>query len=180
MTRQRKVDIVELEREYIYDASAHPVSFTQLAQRHNLARNTVAEPATKGRWFERREEFRKQLGVKAVEALGEEWVKLETALREKTTAVGIKYLEQYEQALLANQIPLNTRDMLGIAAMLRTYAQDAASAKINGEEIKLIDPDTHRLDEDTARRTLAALDAINDRDRPESDAPEDAAEERAS
>jgi hypothetical protein len=178
MTRQQKIDIAELEREYIFDASAHPVSFTQLAERHNVARNTVAERGTKGRWFERREEFRRQLGVKAVEALGEEWVRFETAIREKTTSVGLAYLERYEKALLAGEIPLNTRDALGVVAMLRTFAQDAAAATTNGEEVKLIDPDTHQLDPDTARRTLAALDAINARSEP--DAPEDPAEERAS
>lgn len=162
MTRQRKLDLDEVEREYVYDASANPVSFSQLALRHNVARNTIAEPATRGRWYEKREEFRKQLGIKATEALGDEWVKFETAIRQKTTSVALKFLDQYEKKLDAGEIPMNTKDMLGIAAMLRTYAQDAASSPLvgTGEEVKIIDPDSHQLDEATARRTLAALDAV--------------------
>lgn len=165
MTRQRKLDMDEVEREYIYDASPNPVSFSQLAAKHNVARNTIAEPGTKGRWYERRQEFRRQLGIKATEALAEEWVQFESAMRAKTTSVGLKYLDMYEKALDAGEIKMNTRDMLGMAAMLRAYAQDAASSAMTNEagEVKIIDPDTHVFDPDTARRALAAVEAMEHR-----------------
>ena len=175
MTRTLKLDYDEIEREYIYDGSANPVSFTELAKRHNVARNTIAEKGIKGRWFERRKEFREQLGIKATEALGDEWVRFETAIRHKTTSVALKYLDAFEKALDEGKIEPNTRDMVQIANLLRTYAQDAASATMvgAGEEVRIIDPDSHQLDEATARRTLAALDAV-------AGSPAGSPEERAS
>lgn len=157
MTRNRKIDPEVLEREYIFDSSTPPVSFTALAERHGLARNTVAEKASKGRWFERREEFRKQLGVKTVEALGEQWVRYETAMREKLMAVGLAYIEKYEQAMADGTIAVSTRDLLGVAAMLRTFMGDAAAAK--GTEEVLLDPDSD-LDPDEYRRAIAAIEQL--------------------
>lgn len=159
MTRNRKVDPELLEREYIYDTANPPVSFTQLAERHGLARNTVAEKATKGRWFERRQEFRRQIGEKAVEALGEQWVRFETATREKLMSLGLEYMGKYAEKLTAGEIPITTRDMLGIAAMMRTLMGDTAAAKTNGEEVALYDPSTTDLDPDEARRILAAIES---------------------
>lgn len=159
MTRNRKVDPEVLEREYIYDSGSPPISLTQLAERHGLARSGVADKAMRGQWFRKREEFRQQLGEKAVEKLGEEWVRFETAVREKVTAIGLKYLTKFEAAMDDPEFKVSTRDMLGIAAMLRAYIGDAAAAKTNGEEVALYDPDTADLDPAIARRVLAELEA---------------------
>lgn len=158
MTRNRKVDPLVLEHEYIYDSASPPISFTGLAERHGLARNTVAEKARLGRWYERREEFRRQLGVKTVEALGEQWVRFETATREKLMAIGLAYIERYAAALADPEFKVSTRDLLGVAAMMRTYLSDAAVAKTNGEEV-LLDPETADLDPAVARRVLRVLEA---------------------
>src|SRR5690242_15466649 len=99
MTRLVKLDWDEVEREYVYDGSSNPVSYTQLAVRHNTARSAVAEHGTSGRWPEKRKAFREALGIKAIEAVSAEWVGFETAVRAKTTAVGLKYLDQFEKAL---------------------------------------------------------------------------------
>lgn len=158
MTRLRKVDPEVLEREYVYDAANPPVSITQLAERHGLARSGVAEKAMRGRWYERRQEFRQQLGEKAVEKLGEQWVRFETATRERMMSIGLDYLNKYAEALQNGEVKVSTRDMLGVAAMVRALLGDAAAAKTDGEEVALYDPDTTDLDPDVARRVLAALE----------------------
>jgi len=157
MTRNRKVDPEVLEREYIYDSGTPPISYTELAAKYGLARNTVAEKGIRGRWFERREEFRKTLGIKVTEALGEEWVRFETAAREKLMALGMTYVEKYAKALEDGEIKVSTRDMLGVAAMLRTLMGDAAAAKPT-EEV-LLDPDAD-LAPDEARRLLAGIERV--------------------
>src|SRR5688572_4613488 len=145
MTRARKIDPAILEREYVYDAATPPISITGLAEKYGLARSGVADKARVGRWFERREEFRRQIGEKAVSALGDKWVGFETAVREKMTSVALTYLDQYQKALNDGEIKVNTRDMLGVAAMLRTVLGDAASSNTSDEE-GLIDPATVTLD----------------------------------
>ena len=159
MTRLRKVEPEVLEREYVFDAANPPVSLTELAERHGLARSGVAEKARLGRWYERREEFRRQLGEKAVEKLGEEWVRFETASRERMLSIGLDYLNKYAEALTNGDIKVSTRDMLGVASMVRALIGDAAAAKTNGEEVALYDPDTTDLDPAIARRVLAELEA---------------------
>jgi hypothetical protein len=158
MTRNRKIDPEVLEREYIYDSSPKPVSFTALADRYNLARNTVAEKGVKGRWYERRKEFREQLGMKTVEALGDQWVRYETAVREKAMVIAVKYLETYEAKLLSGEITVSTRDMLGVVAMLRTLMTDATAAK-STEEV-LLDPDASDIAPDEYRKALDVLDRL--------------------
>lgn len=158
MTRARKYDPELLEREYIYDSATPPISLTGLSERYGLARSGVAEKALKGRWFERRTEFRQQLGVKTVEALGEKWVGMETATREKMMTVGLEYLDKYAAALDDGTIKVSTRDMLGIAAMIRTLIGD--SAKATPAEEALIDPDATDLQPDDYRRALATIEQI--------------------
>ncbi len=158
MTRNRKVDPEVLEREYIYDSSTPPISLTGLAEKHGLARSGVAEKAMKGNWYQRREAFRETLGQKVADALGEEWVRFETASREKAMSVAMTYLDKYAKALAEDEIKVSTRDFLGVMAMLRTFLGDAAQAKSNGEEV-LLDPDTAPINEDTAREWLNRLDA---------------------
>lgn len=157
MTRNPKVPTEVLEREYVYDGRNPPISITELAAKHRLARSGVAAKAKEGRWFERREEFRVTLGKKTVEALGEEWVRLETAAREKALSIAMAYMDKYDKQLQDPEFKPNTRDFLGMMAMMRTYLGDAAAAKVSGEEV-LIDPDTAPLTPEAARQVLADLE----------------------
>ncbi len=158
MTRNRKIDPAVLEREYIFDSGNPPVSLTDLANKYGMARSGIADKARVGRWYERREEFRKQLGEKTVEALGDQWIKYETAVREKMMQMGVAYLDKYVEALKNDEVKVNTRDMLGIAAMVRTLLGDAAASP-QGEET-LIDPTNVTLGPDDYRRAIATIEAI--------------------
>ena len=155
MTRNRKVDPEVLEREYIFDPNPDPVSLTQLADRHGLARSGVAEKALRGRWYERRKEFRAQLGEKVVAKLADEWVGMDTAVREQMMQTGLKYLGKFAEALENGDIKVNTRDMLGIAAMVRQLLLDTAN-RPKGEEA-LIDPTNVTFGEDSARAFLEEI-----------------------
>lgn len=166
MTRNQKVNPEELEREYIYDQGTPPVSFSQLAERHGVTRSTVADRGIKGRWFERRKAFREQLGMKVTEAMGDEWVRLEAAVRERLMTLGLAYLARYEKDLAEDKVSISTRDMIGVAAMLRTLSQDAATARVNGEEVSLIDPDNAHLDPDSYRRALRTIERLEAGDEP--------------
>jgi len=173
MTRQGKDDWEISRREYGYDSSPRGISYTDLAAKHGMQRSQLSDRAIAERWYEQRQEFRQQLGVKTVDALTEKWVGIETAQREKTMMLGLKYLDLYEKALEAGEIKVNTRDMLGIAAMIRAYMQDAAASRQPGEE-GLIDPDAVDLSPDALRaglRRLELLEAGLDDDRSEPDAP---------
>lgn len=158
MTRNRKVDPAVLEREYIFDSGNPPISLTGLADKHGMARSGIAAKALTGRWYERRIEFREQLGEKVVAALGDKWVEYETAVREAMMNVGMKYLEKYTEALDSGKIEPTTRDMLGIAAMVRTLLGDAA-VRPKGEEA-LLDPDNAPLNADYYRKALSTVEAL--------------------
>jgi len=168
MTRARKIDPAILEREYIFDATNPPISISDLAARHGLARSGVADKARIGRWYERRVEFRQQMGEKVVEALGDKWAEFETAVRERLMQSGLTYLDAYDQALKDGDIKVNTRDMLGIAAMLRTLIGDAALA--TGPDHTTIDPENvtlpaedYRQAVETIQKLLAAGEVSDDR-----------------
>lgn len=158
MTRNRKVDPAILEREYIYDSGNPPISLTALAEKHGMARSNIAAKALTGKWYERRVEFRQSLGEKVVEALGDEWVKYETAVRRKMMDVASSYLDKYIEALDSDKITVSTRDMLGIAAMMRTLLGDAAAKP--EQEGGLIDPETKPLDPEYYRRALTSVEAL--------------------
>lgn len=158
MTRNRKVDPAVLEREYIFDSGTPPISLTQLSDKYGMARSGIADKARVGRWYERRIEFREQLGEKVVAALGDKWVDYETAQRQRMLDIAIKYMDKYAEALDSGEIKTTTRDMLGIAAMIRTLFTDVASSG-RGEE-ELIDPDSKPLDPDYYRRALTTVEAL--------------------
>lgn len=174
MTRNRRIDPAILEREYIFDSGSPPISLTQLAEKHGMARSGIAAKALTGRWYERRVEFREQLGMKVVDALGDEWVKYETAVRRKMMDVASTYLDKYIEALDADKITVSTRDMLGIAAMLRTLLGDAAAKP--EQEGGLIDPEAAPLSPEYYRKSLDTIEALLE----SGDGPDDAGEAPAS
>lgn len=159
MTRNRLHDYEALKREYIFDPTpGRGISLTDLAEKHGMARSLLADRAVNERWYDQRTEFREQMGMKVVEALGENWVKFETATRQKMMDVGIKYLDKYAEALANNEIKVNTRDALGVASMLRTLVMDAASTPAPDES--LIDPENSHLDPEEYRRALRTIEQL--------------------
>ena len=158
MTRARLIDPAILEREYIYDSGTPPISLTQLAEKYGMARSGIAAKAQRGRWYERRLEFRESLGEKVVEALGDEWVKYETAVRRKMMDMASTYLDKYIEKLDQDKIEVSTKDMLGIAAMMRTLLGDAAAKP--EQEGGLIDPDSKPLDPEYYRKALNTVEAL--------------------
>lgn len=159
MTRQVKgpgTDV--LEREYVY--SDPPVSITELAERHSLARSNVAAKATAGKWFEKREEFRRRLSEKTRDAMAEKWSEMQTAVYERLAKTSVAYLDLYEKALAEGKVPANTKDMLGIASMMRTLTNDMVNKPVGGG---VVDPETGDVfdgDEEEARDAIAKVKAL--------------------
>lgn len=159
MSRNQKHDYEALKREYIFDPTpGRGISFTDLAEKHGMPRSLVADRGVAEKWYEQRVEFRQQMGMKVVEALGESWVKFETATREKMMTVGLQYLDKFQVALDNDEIKVSTRDMLGIAAMIRALIGDAAATPAPDES--LIDPENSHLDPEEYRRALRTIEQL--------------------
>lgn len=159
-----------LRREYIY--SDPPLSISDLAEKYDLARSNVAQKATDGRWFEEREAFRAKLEGKVAEALAEKWVEAEIAFREKMLQSGSKYLDRWiaELEKEGSTIKANTRDMLGIAGMMRTLLVDVrkeatpATVLVDAEtgEVSFADPAEAKKALEKAKMMLLASGAEDD------------------
>jgi hypothetical protein len=98
------------------------------------------------------------MGEKVVEALGDKWAGFETAVRERLMQSGLDYLDAYDRALKDGQVKVNTRDMLGIAGMLRTLIGDAAMA--SGPDHTLIEPDNVTLPADDYRKAVETIQKL--------------------
>ncbi len=156
MTRQVKgpgTDV--LEREYVY--SDPPLSISDLAERHGLARSNVAAKATAGNWFQKREEFRRRLAEETRDALAEKWAEMDIAVHERAAKLAVKYFDIYEKALDSGEIKPSTRDMLGVAAMMRTYTQDMVEKPVSNV---VVDPQTGEIFDGTAEDARAAIEKV--------------------
>ena len=118
-----------LEREYVY--SDPPLSISDLAEKHGLARSNVAAKANAGKWYEKRQEWQRRLKDETRNALAEKWAESQVALYERLAKTAIKYLDGYDAALEAGEIKHNTRDMIAIAAMMRTISTDMANRPVS-------------------------------------------------
>ena len=136
-----------LENEYVY---AEPsISFDDLATKYGLSRSNIAAKARVGQWTKKREDFRRRLREETRAALAERWAEFQTANYERLMKMAAAYLDQYQAALEAGDIKVSTRDMLGIAAMMRTYLSDMTeqpvsdpkTVNLDGEEIDPSDAD---------------------------------------
>lgn len=156
MTRQVKgpgTDV--LEREYVY--ADPPVSISDLALRHGLARSNVADKATKGKWYEKREEFRRRLAEETRDALAEKWAEMQVAVYERLAKTAGSYLDLYEKALAAGDIKPDTKGMLGIAAMMRTLTTDMAKMPVSNQ---IVDPSTGDVFEGSADDARDAIEKV--------------------
>lgn len=156
MTRQVKgpgTDV--LEREYVY--ADPPISITDLAERHGLARSGVADKARAGRWFEKREEFRRKLADQTRDALAEKWAESQIALYERLAKTSTKYLDMFDSALDAGEVKVNTRDMIAIAAMMRTISTDMANRPVSNAVPEDGESDTFEGSAEEARAMIEKI-----------------------
>ena len=126
--------------------------------RHGSGRSPARHSRLTGRWFQPRKAIRETCGLFGAEALADQWVRYETAVREKAMSAAVEYIDKYVEKLQAGEVSINTKDMLGMVAMLRTLMSDASAAKTT-EEV-LLDPDTAELHPDEYRRALATIDQL--------------------
>jgi hypothetical protein len=147
-----------LRHEYIY--ADPPISITELADKHGLARSGVADKARIGEWYKARQEFRNKVSDRVTEALAEKWSEFQVANYERLMKVAANYLDTYQAELEAGTIKVNTRDMLGIAAMMRTFLSDMTKQPLDsgttvigpdGEEFSGTDAEARSVIEEVKR-----------------------------
>ena len=156
MTRQIKGPGTEaLEREYVY--AAPPLSISDLAERHGLARSGVASKATAGNWFQKREDFRRRVAEETRSAMAEKWSEMQLATYERLAKMASSYLDAYEKALRDGEIKVSTRDMLGIASMMRTLTGDMVDKPVSNI---VVDPSTGDVFDGTAEDARAAIEKV--------------------
>ncbi len=102
-------------------------------------------------WYQQREDFRAKLTAKVAAALAEKWAEAETAYREKLLEAGSDYLDRWVKALAEEKVTVNTKDMLGVASMMRTLLNDQ---KASAAPTVIVDGDGEELSEDEARRVM--------------------------
>lgn len=142
-----------LEREYVY--SDPPLSITDLAEKHGLARSNVAAKANAGKWYEKRQEWQRRLKDETRNALAEKWAESQVALYERLAKTATVYLDKFDKALDAGEVKVNTRDMIAIAAMMRTISTDMADRPVSSPS-----PDD---DDDTFEGTVEDAKAVIER-----------------
>ena len=142
-----------LEREYVY--SDPPLSISDLAEKHGLARSNVAAKANAGKWYEKRQEYQQKLKDRTRDALAEKWAESQVALYERLAKTATVYLDKFDKALDAGEVKVNTRDMIAIAAMMRTISTDMADRPVSSPS-----PDD---DDDTFEGTVEDAKAVIER-----------------
>jgi hypothetical protein len=138
MSPARKVDPALLEREYVYDSATPPVSITQLADNHGMARSHIADMARRNKWYEKRKEVRLTIGSKVLDAMTDRWAETQTIIRDRMLEVAVKMLDQAEAALAAGEIKISrVADVATILATMRVLLGDQAvdEARKNGPTI---------------------------------------------
>jgi hypothetical protein len=155
MTRNRKVATEVLEREYVY--ADPPISITELSDKYGLARSGVADKARIGGWYQKREEFRSRNTDGVKEAMAEKWAEFQIANYERLMKMSATYLDKFQKALDEGEIKVSTRDMLGIAAMMRTFLGDLTAAA--PKDPKVVGPDGEVTfgDEAEAREAMVRI-----------------------
>ena len=142
-----------LENEYVY---AEPsVSFDDLATKYGLSRSNIAAKARVGQWTKKREDFRRRLREETRAAMAERWSEFQTANYERLMKMAAAYLDQYQKALDEGEIKVSTRDMLGIAAMMRTYLTDMTEQP--AVDPRLVNPDDDEIDPENAAEAIIKI-----------------------
>ena len=156
MTRQIKGPGTDaMEREYVY--ADPPVSITDLAEKYGLARSNVAAKAGDGNWFQKREEFRKKLALATRDAMSEKWAEMQIAVYERGAKLALKYFDLYEEALDAGEVKPDTKGMLGMASMMRTFTSDMVEKPAANV---VVDPSTGDVFDGSAEDARAAIEKV--------------------
>lgn len=156
----RKVPTEVLRREYVFDSGTPPISISDLASRHGLARSGVAMKATEAEpsWYRQREEFRKQIGEKVIANLADNWAEVQTHRFEMMVAAMSKTLEKYMERLENGEIKPTTRDAVAVVGALRVLTGDQQAQEVR--EATLIDPQSINLPADKLLEMIPTLKAL--------------------
>jgi len=158
LTRARKVDPALLEREYVYDSGTPPISITQLADNHGMARSHIADMARRGKWYEKRKEIRTTVGEKVLDAMTDRWAETQTIVRNRMLELNIKLLDQAEKAVEAGEIKITSiRDVQTIVATVRVLLGDQAVDEMRKTGPTVIDMETATIDPDKLIEMLPLL-----------------------
>jgi len=145
----RKVDPALLEREYVYDSGTPPLSITQLADMHGMARSHIADMARRGKWYEKRKEIRTTVGEKVLDAMTDRWAETQSLVRDRMLELNVKLLDQAEKAIAAGEIKITTvKDVQAVIATMRVLLGDQAVDQANKSGPTVIDMETVPIDTD--------------------------------
>jgi hypothetical protein len=159
MSRARKVDPTQLEREYVFDSATPPVSITALADRYGMARSNIADIARRNRWYEKRKEVRQTVGEKVLEAMTDDWAAAQTTVRNRLIEVNLKLLEETEKAIAAGEIKITkVADVVALTATIRVLLGDQA-VEAGRNEPKIIDMESTPIDIDQMVKMMPLLKA---------------------
>lgn len=120
------VDWKVIENEYIY--SPTDISLTEIADKYGRARSAIADKARIGRWFQRRQEYRRQIDNNVMVALASKWAEKAGQVREKVLQAAEATLDAYIKALEKGEIKVDAKDAALMATVLRTHLADIAEA----------------------------------------------------
>ena len=158
MSRARKVDPALLEREYVYDSATPPISITQLADQHGMARSNIADMARRGKWYEKRKEVRLTVGEKVLDAMTDRWAETQTTIRNRMLEVSMKMLDKAEKALADDEIKITrVADIATVVATVRVLLGDQAVDEAAKRGPTVIDMDATPIDPDKMREMLPLL-----------------------
>lgn len=158
MTRARKADPALLEREYVYDSGNPPISITQLADNHGMARSNIADMARRGKWYEKRKEVRLTVGEKVLDAMTDRWAETQTVIRDRMLELSIKLLDQAEKAVAAGEIKITrVADIQSIVATARVLLGDQAVSEANKNGPTIIDMEAVVMDPQKMAEMLPLL-----------------------
>lgn len=163
MSRNPSVDWELIEKEYVY--SEDHISFTDLANKHSVARSALAARADHGGWYEKRQEFNNRVTVRTAEALIAEWVPLETESRKKMMETAGKVLDRFAARLDDPEFKIDSRDAIGWVSVMRDLFKDVRDTARPGP---IVEGEAIEMDEAAARRAIefaqAHLDAAQHED----------------
>lgn len=148
MTRLRKIEPEELEKEYVFGSE----SLGELAERHGLSKSAVAGYAARGKWAEKRTLFKGELLERIRAALTTDWAEYESSLRRQMIDAAIASLTAYRDALASGRIELSGKDAIAWIGLIRSML-DELRPKDNDEPEEMMDPDV-------ARQIIAQVDEL--------------------
>lgn len=162
MTRNPSIDYVAAKREYIF--SEPPPTLSELAEKYQCSRAALAAKAAGEEggisWFQEREEFRRRLGKKTLEALADKFAAFEIEAREKQMQTANAVLDNFIEALTEGKIKITSKDAIEWAKVQLDLFDAARNAGrhgdvIDGQAVEMTEYDAQKA-YDEAMRLLDA------------------------